>query len=94
VPALAEALVTQGRRRLYRSDRIAFHQEFGIKTPKSANAAQVKSGDQELMTRVLDGHDRLQQYTDRLEQIHAWEAAHNKRTKKSQSLTNLGSHPQ
>lgn len=90
VPALAEALVTKGRRRLYRSDRIAFHQEFGIKTPKSANAAQVKSGDQELMTRVLDGHDKLQQYMDRLEKFHAWEAAHNKRTKKAKASPTSG----
>ena len=47
VLALSEALVTKGRRRLCRSDRIAFHQEFGIMAPKSANAAQVKSGDQD-----------------------------------------------
>ena len=59
-----------------------FYQELGITTPNSAHAAQVKSGDQELMTRVLDGHDKLQQYMDRLEQFHAWEAAHNKRAKK------------
>ena len=90
VPALAEALVTKGRRRLNRSDRIAFHQEFGITTPRSANAAKVKSGDQELLTRLLDGHDKLQQYMDRLAKFHAWEGNHNKRTKNTTASPALG----
>ena len=83
VPALAEAFVTKGRRRLIRHDRTAFHQAFGIQTPHTADAAQVKSGDKELMRLLLDGHPNLQQYMERLEDFHKWEATNNKRRRKA-----------
>ena len=89
VPALAEALVVKGRRRLCRGDRIGFHHAFDIKTPMSAKPAQVRSGDQELMAHLLEGreHDQVQKYMNRLEEFHKWEEARNKRRQTKSSPT-------
>ena len=79
IPALAESLVARGRRKINRFDRIAFHHEVGIATSPSAKADQVDSGDRALMSRLLDGHDKLPEYMKRLEEFHKWQAARSKK---------------